>query len=74
MLTFSSDRNWTYYSLSGKGAIRKQFLRAERFHRGRFLFRKQLEEVAFLAKMLSETQIRAVAARTVSIRRIESTV
>ena len=39
-----------YNSLSGKGAIRKQFLRAERFHRGRFLFRKQLEEVAFSSK------------------------
>ena len=32
MLTFSSDHNWTYNSLSGVGAIRKWFLRAEWFH------------------------------------------
>ena len=50
MLTLSSDHNWTYYSLSGEGAIRKEFLHVERFHRERSLFGKQLEEVAFSSK------------------------
>ena len=50
MLTFSSDHNWMYCSLSGKGTIRKQFLCVEWFHRGCVLFRKQLEEVAFSSK------------------------
>ena len=36
-----------YCSLSGKGIIRKWFVRVERFHRGQFLFGKQFEETAF---------------------------
>ena len=39
-----------YYSLSGKGRYEKTFLHVEWFHRGRFLFGKQLEEVTFSSK------------------------
>ena len=39
-----------YYSLSGKGRYEKTFLHVEWFHRGHFLFGKQLEEVAFSSK------------------------
>ena len=45
--SFSSDHNLAYYGLSGRGAIRKLFLRIGRFHRGRFLLEKRFEEIAF---------------------------
>ena len=36
--------------LSCEGAKREQFLRIERFHRGRFLIRRQFNEIAFCSK------------------------
>ena len=45
MLTYPSDHNWKYYGLSGQGAIRKRFLRVERFHRGPFLFGKRFKNI-----------------------------
>ena len=41
-LTYLSDHNWKYYSLFGEGAIRKRFLRVERFHRGCFFRHEKL--------------------------------
>ena len=50
VLNYSSDHNWKYYGLSSEGTITKRFLRVERFHRGRFLFRKWFEEIAFCSE------------------------
>ena len=40
-----------YHGLSGEGAIRKRFFSHRTVHRGRFLFEKRFEEVAFSSEV-----------------------
>ena len=49
MRTYLSEQNWKYYGLSYSGAKRNG-LRIEWFHRGRFLIRRRFEEIAFCNK------------------------